>query len=1182
VKAARYVVIALLVILPLIGSTGGPARSDEPVTLETVRRLVARNEALLNPIKLDYTVQNLQTEAAPQRAGGRMPGRAYSLIKISWAQRGSQQYVKYEPFYEANEPGRSTVTVLDDRTKTQARWPDRMEGTVSDSDPLDYSDTLPGRLEMHPFQGQYALLDLLVPEYATLHAETEMVKGRAAYVIDVSRPLIASGGTRIWLDREAGVPVRVQHLDRHPTVPEARVDHEVNDVSLYRLPNGGWIPVAGTATFNTRLGDGRYFRRTRTCVDVNSIRVQPDEVPESLFRIDFPQGATVYDARSGRTSVVGQPLKTYEQIVESKGRFIAGTVVDESGAAVQGAVASAIMVATPREDGGTRARILRPEPCAMTDAQGRFALELPEEGAYGLLFRHPAFAYAALNGVPLGERNLKVVLGKGGTITGRAVRIVNGRKMPVAKMEVQSFAPNTPTLRGGQIRTRTDAEGRFDFRGLDVNKRRPRFGAEQELVYEPISWQVHCGRGSATVRFEEGVHTQEVELVLRPDPAVAPSLVGRELPVLEGFGVNLRPEDTNDSMTLVCFFDLNQRPARRYVEQLAQKAQELKDKGIATIVIQAVEVEPDALAAWCQESKVPFAVGALREDIPENRYAWSVRALPWLILADKNHMVRAEGFALEELDQKIEAVGGTEPPRPAEAGPSRVVHFPKEFSLGRLAIRERGLKRPQDWKDWGLARGDVPVPANQGLRLSLYEAWEQRSRLAALSPDDLQELYLGSRDLADADLDYLKGLTGLEALSLGGTYAGPCPLMGQGLVNLQGMTKLRWLMLDFTSITDDQLAQLAPLKTLDILKLHRNKQLTGNGLIHLQALGSLRELRFYSTPIEDEGLRHVAQLSALEVLSLQSTHVTDAGLISLEKLTRLRELILPDQISDAGLAHLRPLTSLEKLLLYSESITDAGLEHLKDLPALKSLTLSSPKVTRRGVESLLTARPALKLELSLYFTTDAELAGLKELPYVTSLSLAGAQVTDAGLAPLAGLTSLRYLNLSRTPVTDAGLLPLENPRAIKDLNLDGTAIGDEGLAHLEHLTALETLRLHGTRVTDAGLAHLRDMKSLTMLFLDGTRVGDAGLVHLKGMAQLSILFLGRTQVAGPGLAHLTGLPSLRHLDLSGAPLTDAAVEHLAQMKHLQTLSISTAGMSGSAMEDLRRALPDCTIRTAKD
>jgi len=37
----------------------------------------------------------------------------------------------------------------------------------------------------------------------------------------------------------------------------------------------------------------------------------------------------------------------------------------------------------------------------------------------------------------------------------------------------------------------------------------------------------------------------------------------------------------------------------------------------------------------------------------QTRFAWGVKSLPWLILTDKEHIVRAEGFNINELDEKI-------------------------------------------------------------------------------------------------------------------------------------------------------------------------------------------------------------------------------------------------------------------------------------------------------------------------------------------------------------------------------------------------------------------------------------------------------------------------------------------------------------------------------------------------
>jgi hypothetical protein len=40
-------------------------------------------------------------------------------------------------------------------------------------------------------------------------------------------------------------------------------------------------------------------------------------------------------------------------------------------------------------------------------------------------------------------------------------------------------------------------------------------------------------------------------------------------------------------------------------------------------------------------------------DEEKTRFNWGVRSLPWLIMTDKKHIVQAEGFGINELDEKI-------------------------------------------------------------------------------------------------------------------------------------------------------------------------------------------------------------------------------------------------------------------------------------------------------------------------------------------------------------------------------------------------------------------------------------------------------------------------------------------------------------------------------------------------
>ena len=43
--------------------------------------------------------------------------------------------------------------------------------------------------------------------------------------------------------------------------------------------------------------------------------------------------------------------------------------------------------------------------------------------------------------------------------------------------------------------------------------------------------------------------------------------------------------------------------------------------------------------------------------------AWGVQSLPWLILTDKDRVVRAEGFQLAELDKKLQELDAGSNPR---------------------------------------------------------------------------------------------------------------------------------------------------------------------------------------------------------------------------------------------------------------------------------------------------------------------------------------------------------------------------------------------------------------------------------------------------------------------------------------------------------------------------------------
>ena len=87
--------------------------------------------------------------------------------------------------------------------------------------------------------------------------------------------------------------------------------------------------------------------------------------------------------------------------------------------------------------------------------------------------------------------------------------------------------------------------------------------------------------------------------------------------------------------------------------QLSKRAQELKDKNVVAVAVQTSKIEKSTLDNWVKENSIPFIVGMIEAPEENARFAWGIRSLPWLILTDKEHVVRAEGFTINELDNKI-------------------------------------------------------------------------------------------------------------------------------------------------------------------------------------------------------------------------------------------------------------------------------------------------------------------------------------------------------------------------------------------------------------------------------------------------------------------------------------------------------------------------------------------------
>jgi hypothetical protein len=180
---------------------------------------------------------------------------------------------------------------------------------------------------------------------------------------------------------------------------------------------------------------------------------------------------------------------------------------------------------------------------------------------------------------------------------------------------------------------------------------------------------------------------------------------------------------------------------------------------------------------------------------------------------------------------------------------------------------------------------------------------------------------------------------------------------------------------------------------------------------------------------------------------------------------------------------------------------------------------------------------------------------LEPLASATVVVIGGPDVNDAALATVCHLTTLDELYVGDdSPISDAGLKQIGGLRRLRYLKLRSTPVTDAGLTHLKVLTALEHLDLGFTQVTDHGLIALSGIKNLKELYLFGTDVSDEGLRHLAAIS------------------------SLEDVDLDLTPITDRGLEHLKGLTRLRKLRVKETGVTDAGVADLKRALPELTVK----
>ncbi len=223
--------------------------------------------------------------------------------------------------------------------------------------------------------------------------------------------------------------------------------------------------------------------------------------------------------------------------------------------------------------------------------------------------------------------------------------VVDEHGEPIPGIQISAYGKGQPSLR-----TQCDEQGRFTLEGLvpgtvslQANSRQgPRF-------YGGLRAQA----GDRDIRI---VAEQRDEQGRRISPQPKP-LIGKPLPNWEDLGGLLDSNKLESKSVLLCFWDMQQRPSRRLITQLGAKTQELNKQNCTVVLVQMTKVEREELNQWLVDNEISFTSAMPEGDLQKKKFDWGVKSLPWLVLADKKHVVRAEGFNIQDLEDQLGQIG---------------------------------------------------------------------------------------------------------------------------------------------------------------------------------------------------------------------------------------------------------------------------------------------------------------------------------------------------------------------------------------------------------------------------------------------------------------------------------------------------------------------------------------------
>jgi hypothetical protein len=268
--------------------------------------------------------------------------------------------------------------------------------------------------------------------------------------------------------------------------------------------------------------------------------------------------------------------------------------------------------------------------------------------------------------------------------------------------------------------------------------------------------------------------------------------------------------------------------------------------------------------------------------------------------------------------------------------------------------------------------------------------------------------------------------------------------------------------------------------------------------------------------------------------------------------------------------------TVDELVLSAAEMPSSTIATISDIKGLRDLSLidASDEIILRALDST----PNLEqVALARCRIDDRVALALGKIERLRELRLLGGQVSDSAMSTLCQLPSIKDFELAACSLSHSALLQLSRAQQLESLTLGVVPIDQTVASCLTQLVSLRKLVIERDCLAPSVKLRFQTLVELERLEVFDYEVGQLDSMSLPTELKHLVLYGG--DVSAEDIRTISAEKNLRSLTLEVSGLD--GLSELRAAQQLRELTLVSNSLSDKDIENLKRDLPQCTVRRVR-